>query len=216
MNAGPIGDDPAERSPAAAHWDSAYRTKSPELVSWFQARPKRSLAMIRAAQLDVDAPIIDVGGGASVLVDYLLMEGYRDLTVLDVSEAALGASQRRLGSAAARVHWMVTDVRAFRPRRHYALWHDRALFHFLTEPGDQTRYADLVRRSLRPGGSLVIATFAVGGPRRCSGLEIVQYDAEKLSGILGADFILQEQTNEAHMTPAGGRQLFAWFRYLKV
>jgi SAM-dependent methyltransferase len=198
------------------HWEDTYRTKTPDRVSWYQAEPVRSMSMIRNAGLSLGEPLIDVGGGASVLVDRLLAAGHTDLTVLDISSSALAASRQRLGGAAERVAWVCADVLGYRPERQYALWHDRALFHFLTTAEDRARYRDALRRGLRKGGQLVLAAFAVGGPLRCSGLDIVQYGADTLSAELGPGFRLAEQARETHVTPAGGEQLFAWFRYQRV
>jgi SAM-dependent methyltransferase len=207
---------PEPRPSRTEHWENTYRSKLPDRVSWYQAEPLLSLAMIRNAGVSPSEPLIDVGGGASVLVDRLLAAGHTDLTVLDISSSALAASRQRLGAAAERVAWVCADVLNFQPGREYALWHDRALFHFLTAAEDRARYRDSLRRGLRKGGQLVLAAFAVGGPLRCSGLDIVQYDADKLSAELGPEFTLAEQAHETHRTPAGGEQLFAWFRYQRA
>jgi SAM-dependent methyltransferase len=203
------------RSGKTAHWDDAYRSKTPERQSWYQAEPERSLAMMANAGVAPGDPVIDVGGGASLLADRLLARGHTDLTVLDISSAALLASRQRLGAAADQVEWLCADIRTFQPSRQFALWHDRALFHFLTDRNDRAAYLAALDAGLRIGGQLVLATFAVGGPRRCSGLDIVQYDADKLAGLLGPSLELQEQAREEHRTPQGGSQLFAWFRFRK-
>ena len=198
--------------PRRRHWEQVYRSKSSEEVSWFQSEPAESLRLIRAAGVGLDAPIIDVGGGASVLIDRLLDAGFRCTAVLDVCAQALATSRARLGGRAAQVEWLEADVTAFRPPHGYALWHDRAVFHFLTEPDDRNRYKTALRRALLPDGQVVIATFAVGGPARCSGLDIVQYDARRMQTELGDDFVLEEVAREVHVTPAGKEQKFEYFR----
>jgi len=195
------------------HWEKVYREKSPHTVSWYQSEPDLSLALIDKAALSADAPIIDVGGGASVLVDRLCERGYSNVSVLDVSAAALAHSRKRLAHIGYRVHWFEEDVTRFSAPQRYALWHDRAVFHFLTSQADRDRYVDVLRHSLQPRAQVVMQTFAVGGPTRCSGLDIVQYDADRLGAELGSDFELLEWGREAHLTPAGKQQDFAWFRF---
>lgn len=195
-----------------AHWEQVYRDKSPDGVSWYQQRPETSLSLIRRAGLDPDAPIIDIGGGASTLVDCLVSAGYRKVSVLDISARALEHARGRL-PAGAGVTWLAEDVTRFRPRERYRLWHDRAAFHFLTDPADQARYLDVLRQALEPGGQLILAAFAQDGPLRCSGLEVVRQDAQTLGQTLGPDFRLLEEVDEWHETPWGARQHFAWFRY---
>ncbi len=200
----------------AGHWDAAYQEKTFDLHSWYQSEPRQSLAMIGAAAVQPTDPIIDVGGGASLLVDRLLSQGYRDLTVLDISRAALETSRQRLGEKAAAVDWICADIRTWQPPRAFAVWHDRALFHFLTKPEERQSYVRALRAGLQVGGAAVIAAFAVGGPQRCSGLDIVQYDAERLAAELGPGFELENEVVEDHMTPMGGRQLFSWFLLKRV
>lgn len=195
-----------------AHWDQVYRDKNPDDVSWYQRRPEISLSLIRRGGLAPDVPIIDVGGGASTLVDCLLADGYRHLSVLDISARALAHARGRL-PADAPVTWLATDVTRFRPRARYGLWHDRAAFHFLTDPALQARYLGVLRQALAPGGQLILAAFAKDGPLRCSGLEVAQQDAQSLGLLLGHRFRLLEETDEWHVTPWGARQHFAWFRY---
>lgn len=197
------------------HWEQIYHDKSPLEVSWYQKEPNLSLQLIANTGVKSNAPIIDVGGGASVLVDRLLDLGYTDLTVLDISAEALQEAQARLGQQAARVKWLETDITEFVPSRDYGLWHDRAVFHFLTEAGDRRRYVQVMNRSLQPQGHVIIAAFAVGGPTQCSGLDIVQYDAEKLAGELGENYELWEQDQELHITPANKEQRFGYFRFKK-
>ena len=194
------------------HWERVYSEKSVDQVSWFQHEPRRSLELIESSSTAKDAPIIDVGAGASVLVDQLLLNGYTNLSVLDISKNALDISKRRLGKRATDVAWLVDDVTAFQPGRAFALWHDRAVFHFLTEPSQQAAYRSTLMRALASGGQAIIGTFAVDGPLRCSGLEIAQYDAVRIQTVMGADFTLLEESRESHVTPFGSTQNFAWFR----
>ncbi len=194
------------------HWEQVYQDKPVDQVSWFQREPRRSLELIEASGMSKDAPIIDVGAGASVLVDQLLLNGYTDLSVLDISKNALDISKRRLGNRAIDVAWLVDDVTEFQPGRSYALWHDRAVFHFLTDPSQQSAYRSALMRALASGGQAIIGTFAVDGPLRCSGLEIAQYDAARMQAVMGADFTLLQESRESHTTPAGSTQNFAWFR----
>ena len=192
------------------HWNRVYTTRAVDAVSWYQAQPKISLELIAAADLPVDAPIIDIGGGASVLVDCLLAQGRSALSVLDVSAAALANSRARLGANAAKVQWVEADVREFEPPQRYALWHDRAVFHFLTDPADRERYMAAMRRSLKPRAHVVVATFALDGPARCSGLDVARYDAATLRAQFGDDFELLDSRRETHITPAGAEQRFTW------
>jgi ubiquinone/menaquinone biosynthesis C-methylase UbiE len=195
------------------HWEQVYSSKSPLEVSWYQLEPKLSLALISRCGLAPEAPVIDVGGGASLLADRLLAQGRSHVAVLDISGNALNAARTRLGASAAKVEWFESDVTEFVPPHAFALWHDRAVFHFLTDAGDRRRYVETLKRSLLPQGHAIIASFALGGPTRCSNLDIVQYDAAKLAGELGQGFELQEETGEVHITPAGKEQKFGFFRF---
>lgn len=195
------------------HWENVYQTKSPLEVSWYQREPEVSLALIDRARIDPTAPVIDVGGGASVLVDRLLARGFEQVSVLDVSAKALAHAQTRLGDRAHAVEWLEADVTQFRPPHRFQLWHDRAVFHFLTDPEDRRAYVTALMESLEPGGYLIIATFAIGGPEKCSGLDICQYDAARMGAELGAEFELQEEVGETHATPAGKEQRFIFLRY---
>jgi SAM-dependent methyltransferase len=197
------------------HWDKAHAARHPREVSWYQQLPALSLRMIQGSNMAADTPIIDVGGGASLLVDFLLEEGYRDITVLDLSGIALKKARCRLGEQASRVEWIEQDITCFEAERKYGLWHDRALFHFLTHANERKKYIQALRRALQPGGQLVISTFAIGGPARCSGLDIVQYDARKLELELGEEFTLLEQEQVLHQTPAQKDQLFGFFRFIR-
>lgn len=195
------------------HWEQVYTDKSPLQVSWYQREPAVSLQLARDTGLPLDAPIIDVGGGASVLVDNLLAAGFSRLAVLDISARALTHARERLGPKAQQVEWIEADVTAFVPSHRFALWHDRAVFHFLTDAADRRRYVETLLRALEPGGHVVIATFAIGGPTKCSGLDIVQYDAARLGEELGAEFALRGEVHEAHVTPGGKEQKFTYFRW---
>jgi SAM-dependent methyltransferase len=192
----------------AAHWDNVYRTKGEREVSWFQETPSISLELIRSAGATRHSAIIDVGGGASRLVDALLDAGYEAVTVLDLSESALAAAKSRLGQAAARVTWIAADVVGWKPRQRADIWHDRAAFHFLTDAADRTAYVACLHEALRPGGHAIIATFAIDGPERCSGLPVVRYDATSLGKVLGDAFTLVETRRHDHHTPTGSMQRF--------
>lgn len=197
------------------HWEQAYAARCSEDLSWYQETPALSLAMIRRAGVGLDEPIIDVGGGASLLVDHLLDKGYRDLTVLDISATALDRSRQRLKARAALLEWIEQDVAGFSAQRSYALWHDRAVFHFLTQAKDRKLYLQSLCKAVRVGGQVIISTFAMGGPEKCSGLEIVRYDATRLGRELGSNFRLLDQEQEYHHTPAGRCQAFGYFRFVR-
>jgi ubiquinone/menaquinone biosynthesis C-methylase UbiE len=193
------------------HWERIYQTKDVRTVSWFQPDARQSLDLIIRFAPERGAPVIDVGGGASVLVDDLLESGYTDLTVLDVSETSLEISRRRLGEAAARVKWIAADARdAPLGERGYAVWHDRAVFHFLTDPGDRQAYVAQVERAVRPGGHVLVATFAEDGPATCSGLPVLRYSAESLHSEFGPAFRIITSAHEDHHTPAGREQPFLY------
>ena len=196
------------------HWQKVYREKDEAQVSWFQKEPALSLELINHCDLALSDPIIDVGGGTSTLVDHLLYRGYSDLTVLDIAATALAGSRRRLGAEACRVEWIESDVTAYRPEKQYALWHDRATFHFLTTPEDRARYVDTLKKALRPGGHLILASFATHGPSQCSGLPVVHYNARTLLSELGPGFRLLEEQSERHLTPDQRIQDFTYFRLI--
>ena len=196
-----------------AYWDRVYATRAPDEVSWFQRDPRLSLSMIEAAGAGPDEPVIDIGGGVSTLVDALLAAGHRAVTVLDISDKALAAARTRLGARAERVTWIVADVTRWRPDASYAVWHDRAAFHFLTDAGDRTAYLAALRAALRPGGAAIIAAFAADGPERCSGLPVRRYSPDMLAGEIGPEFLLIETADEDHVTPAGVRQHFMFCRF---
>jgi SAM-dependent methyltransferase len=191
-----------------AHWENVYRTKGEREVSWFQETPSISLELIRSADATRHSAIVDIGGGASRIVDALVDEGYAAVTVLDLSESALAAARTRLGPAAAGVTWIVADVVSWTPPRRFDLWHDRAAFHFLTDAADRTAYVECLREALAPGGHAIIATFALDGPERCSGLPVIRYDAVSLGNVLGSAFNLVETRRHDHHTPMGSTQRF--------
>jgi SAM-dependent methyltransferase len=197
------------------HWEVVYTGKAVHETSWHQANPATSISMIEAASGGRAASLIDVGGGASLLVDHLLESGYRDLTVLDIAQAALAQARRRLGPKAAAVEWIESDVTVFEPRRTWSIWHDRAAFHFLTGAADRRRYVEVLNQALADGGQVIIAAFAPDGPSRCSGLDVVRYEAASLGAELGEAFSLQEERFEAHRTPAGREQRFGFYRFRK-
>lgn len=194
-----------------SHWEKIYKNKILMQMSWYQEEPTLSLQLIRKIQLAHDAPIIDVGGGTSLLVDYLVREGYTNVSVLDVSAKALTTARDRLGDDASNIEWLQKDVTRFTPPHRFSLWHDRAVFHFLTDKSDRENYLKALNRALEPNGHIIIATFAIGGPEKCSGLDIVQYDAEKLMAELGTGFELVETRTETHITPTNKEQRFAYF-----
>jgi SAM-dependent methyltransferase len=194
-----------------AHWERIYRTKTPDQMSWFEPEADVSLSLIREASPDRNAAIIDVGAGSSTLVDGLLDSGYHDITVLDLSGAALDQARRRLGDRAATVSWREADVLSIElPAGAYDVWHDRAVFHFLTHRRDRHRYVAQVRRALRPGGYALIATFAEDGPTRCSGLDVARYSPDQLHAEFGADFQPMVSRHEMHRTPWGDEQAFTY------
>ena len=199
-----------------AHWEKVYNSKSPLEVSWYQTRPTLSMRLIRHTQIAHDEPVIDVGGGASTLVDHLLDTGFSNISVLDISASALTQARKRLGDRSAEVNWYNEDIVGFNPPNRFTLWHDRAVFHFLTNQDERDKYVDVLKRSVKADGHVIMMTFALGGPQKCSGLDIVQYDADKLMTELGPGFELCESGHEVHVTPAGSEQQFAWFRLTRT
>ena len=193
------------------HWDAVYAASAPEALTWFEEVPAVSLALIRRYGA-TEAPVIDVGGGASHLPDALLAEGFDAVTVLDLSPAALEVSKARLGAAASRVRWVAGDVTRWTPDRAYGLWHDRAVFHFLTDPSAQDAYVDVMRHALAPGGHAIIATFAEDGPERCSNLPVQRYSpdalADRLERAAPGVFLPVEAKRHVHDTPMGREQAF--------
>ena len=200
-----------------AHWERVYRTRQSNEVSWYRPHLERSLAFIEAAVPHRDARILDAGGGASTLVDDLLARRYRHVGVLDLSQAALEVCRVRLGDAARDVAWLHGDVRTLALEAgSIDLWHDRAVFHFLIEEADRAAYVRRVVQTLKPGGHLVVATFALDGPARCSGLPVVRYDADSLQQVFGPEFRLEGQANDAHTTPSGNIQSFFYCHFRRV
>jgi len=198
------------------HWESVYRDKAADQVGWFQPHAVSSLRLIQD-KAGKDAHIIDVGGGASVLVDDLLDAGYRNLTVLDLVESALAASRARLGVRAQAVQWIAADItRADLPAARYDVWHDRAVFHFLTDPADRARYVAQVLASVKHGGYVIVAAFGLAGPLQCSGLEVVRYTPAALHAEFGAPFRLIRHETEIHHTPTGGEQEFVYCYCVRV
>jgi SAM-dependent methyltransferase len=195
-------------SDRAAHWENVYRSKGEREVSWFQETLAVSLELIKATGATSQSALIDIGGGASRVVDALLDEGCTAVTVLDLSQAALAAARTRLGARSAQVTWIAADVVNWKPPRRYDVWHDRAAFHFLTEAADQAAYAACLCAALEPGGYAIIATFALDGPERCSGLPVVRHDAASIGAILGREFTLVETRRHDHATPMGSTQRF--------
>lgn len=200
-------------SEVAGHWDSIYATRDARQLSWTQPDAGVSAELIDGLPLRVDDPVVDVGGGAGVLVDHLLASGHHAVTVLDASEQALQLARRRLdeaGTPAGRVEWVVADVRVWSPRRVFRVWHDRAVFHFLTDPVDRVRYRDRAAAAVVPGGFLVIGTFAADGPSQCSGLPVVGFDSESLSAEFAPPFRTLATRDEYHHTLWGDEQHFTW------
>lgn len=194
-----------------SHWEQVYSTKASDAVSWYQPHASVSLSLIRETGIDLDAPIIDVGGGASTLVDDLLDLGYGALSVLDLSEAALDAAASRLGTRGNVVRWLEADItRTTFPEASIELWHDRAVFHFLNEADDRAAYVRTLSQAVKPGGHLIIGTFAENGPEKCSGLPVQRYSAQGLYSQFSAAFELVKTTTEAHHTPSGSIQAFVY------
>jgi SAM-dependent methyltransferase len=205
-----------EMSASATHWQDVWTRKEAEEVSWYQGDPSPSLELIRAAGLRRDAAIIDVGGGASVLVDRLLEAGYVHVAVLDIAEAALRQAAERLGPLGDDVTWIEADVLEWRPVPGlFDLWHDRAVLHFLTDAGDRARYVAVMKAALGPGATVILGAFAPDGPATCSGLPVCRQDAASLGALLGREFHLAEERREDHVTPGGATQKFLWARFVR-
>lgn len=192
------------------HWTRVYEEKAPSSVSWYQAEPEPSLRALDRLGAGPSSSFVDIGGGASNLVDALLGRGWRDVAVLDIAAPALEAAKARLGSEAGKVHWEVTDITDWQPSRRYDVWHDRAVFHFLTAPEQREAYRRALLAGASPGGLVIMATFALDGPERCSGLPVQRYDPAGLADELGAAFRLIEAWREEHVTPWGSGQSFNW------
>jgi len=197
------------------HWEKVYQNKGEDETSWFQPRPETSLALIRATGEPRDAAFIDVGGGASRLVDHLLDDGWTRLSVLDIAPSALQTVRARLGHRADTVNWLEADLLEARLPGTWRIWHDRAVFHFLTRESDRARYLEQLKNHLEPGGHVIIATFAPEGPEACSGLPVQRYAPDQLAHTLGEHFRLEETVTEDHHTPAGKTQSFIYCRFLR-
>lgn len=197
------------------YWENIYQHKLPTELSWYQVNPIMSLELITGCATSQATKIIDVGGGASTLCDYLLEKGYQALTVVDISAKALEQAKQRLADKAELIRWCVADITNFSTSTSYDIWHDRAVFHFLTELSDRNKYKAVLNASVKVGGYIIIAAFAIGGATQCSGLPIVQYDATTLKNELGHNFSLIAQRLENHITPSGNRQLFGYYVLLK-
>lgn len=199
---------------ARAHWEQIYQLKASEEVSWFESTPRGSLELIEEAGVDRDAPVIDVGGGASRLAGELIDRGYTDVTVADISSGALARARAELGDRAERIAWVEADVRSHDFERTFELWHDRAAFHFMVDPEDRDGYLSGLRRALAPRGQLILATFGPEAPPTCSGLPVHRYRAEELAELL-PDFELASSRHELHHTPGGNEQQFVYGRFVR-
>jgi SAM-dependent methyltransferase len=192
------------------HWDQIYDTRPVTELSWYQSRPETSLRLIEEAASGPSAAVVDVGSGASELVDELLARGFTDLTLVDVSRRALEHVRERLGDEARRVSFVNQDLLTWIPERRYDVWHDRAVFHFLTERDDRDRYIEIVTDAIPVGGSVILGTFAQDGPTTCSGLPVCRYSADDLADLLGPSFSVVGHERQEHMTPGGAAQSFTW------
>jgi SAM-dependent methyltransferase len=207
--------EPDEGAALRSHWERVYGEMGEREVSWFQERPEASLQLIARCGLGPEARIVDVGGGASRLVDGLLEAGYGRVAVLDLAEVALARARERLGARAGAVSWIAADVTRWAPAEPFDLWHDRAVFHFLVEPEQRAAYRATLLRALRPGGHAVIATFAADGPERCSGLPVARWEPEALAAELSPELRLVESVREEHRTPGGKAQRFQFSRLVR-
>ena len=194
------------------HWEAVYSSKTASDRSWTEELPLESLQFIERASTDVTDPVIDIGGGASLLVDSLLERGYRDVTVLDLAEPALDEARSRIAAKehVSDVSFICADITTWRPTRSYALWHDRAVFHFLTDENDRNTYIATASAAIRPGGHVILATFAPQGPESCSGLPVQRWSVQELEMLFSASFTLVESCSATHTTPWGGNQPFTW------
>jgi trans-aconitate methyltransferase len=196
------------------HWEHVYQTRLPNDVSWYQEHPEQSLKLIEKAQLDKSQPLIDVGGGASVLVDCLIAKNFTNISVLDISEQALQHTKQRLKEKSMQVKWHIADILTFKAPHLFDLWHDRAVFHFLTDPDDRKQYVKVLKESLSLKAQVIIATFGIDGPEKCSNLQIKQYDTNSIIDELGEQFTLLETFDEYHVTPKNVQQKFSYFHFI--
>ena len=203
-------------SDLASHWEGVYSGRGAHSVSWYQATPETSLRLIDALGIGPADAVIDVGGGASSLVDHLVERQFDDVTVVDISSSALDLARERLGAKAARVNWLGGDILRLKLRGPFGLWHDRAVFHFLTGADERARYVATLARVVPAGGHAIMATFADDGPERCSNLPVRRYSPAELAAELGPDFRLIESLRETHVTPAGGSQNFIYCCFRRV
>jgi ubiquinone/menaquinone biosynthesis C-methylase UbiE len=199
-----------------SHWENVYTNKTPAEVSWYQLEPGVSLELIASTGISRASKIIDVGGGASVLVDKLLEQEFGDLTVLDVSSKALDYAKKRLGNSAGGVKWIEADITEFESSTKYDLWHDRAVFHFLTKEDERKKYAQNMNKALNPGGHVIIAVFSIDGPLKCSGLDVERYSPEKMNNEFGNSFEFIKSVDEGHITPGGKEQKFTYCYFRKA
>jgi len=198
------------------HWETIYSTKEHNQVSWFQQTPTISLELIESLGLNKDASIIDVGGGDSILAEHLLKEGYTDITVVDISQHAIDRAKNRIGANASKINWIVSDILDFHPNRIYDLWHDRATFHFLTEENEVNTYRNIVKSAVRMNGHLVIGTFSLNGPTKCSGIPIKQYSQHSLSDVFSENFELISASEVDHPTPFETVQNFIFGTFQRI
>jgi SAM-dependent methyltransferase len=201
-----------EAAPAGSYWDAVYLRRGASGVSWFEAEPQTSLDLIGALPITPHTPVVDAGAGASSLTGHLAAAGFTDLTAVDIAAAALELARQRLAGhpGAARIRWIQADLLTWRPGRCHGLWHDRAVFHFLTEPAGRAAYLATLRAALQPGGTVILATFAPDGPAHCSGLPVARYSPSDLASALGPGFTITGTRSEQHATPDGAIQPFTW------
>ena len=193
------------------YWEKVYDTKAPDAVSWYAPHLETSLNLIHQATSNKDSAIIDIGGGEATLVDDLIVRGYRDISVLDISQKAIDVARSRIGKPADKVRWYCTDItKATLPQNYFDVWHDRAVFHFLTQEVDRKKYVDQVMRTVKHGGYVIMSTFGPEGPEKCSGLDVVRYDPEHLHGQFGKSFKMINSSTEIHKTPMGTTQQFLY------
>ncbi|MEJ2585674.1 MAG: class I SAM-dependent methyltransferase [Robiginitalea sp.] len=207
---------PEARPSGKEHWDTVYRTKPLETVGWYQPVPVMSLELIERLELPHSAPFIDVGGGDSYLTDHLHQRGFTDLTVLDISGAALQRARKRLGRASGKICWIESDILDFTPARPYTLWHDRATFHFLTETSQIQQYLEIARKGIHPGGYLILGTFSDKGPTTCSGLPVQRYSISELNETVGPYFKKIRAVNRDHYTPSGAMQNYTFCTFQRA
>ena len=209
-------DNSCELDKLRQHWDAKYHVTPFERLSWYQSHPQESLSLVEATGIAHNAPVIDAGGGASMLAETLVNFGYTNVTVVDCSQAALDDARLRMGASASRVNWICDDIRTFRSAKKCKLWHDRAVFHFMTSEDDRRRYLESLDACLDDDGMAIIGTFATNGPERCSGLPVQRYDAELISGVFAPSFELVSSSDARHLTPSGSTQEFAWFTFRRT